>query len=198
MPEGVRSQQIYLGEMMPPLLCPLRIIRRCLGGMLLGLCLLVLPPAAAAAPAVDVTMENVDLQTLIKQVGTLTGTTFLFDPAQVKGKITLLSPKPLSPDEALSLLESALALHGYTLRKHAAGTWVVPAAATRPALHLEVLPLNYARAEEVAATLLELAPPGVRIAPYPPTNSLFIAGDPEAVQEILDLLRGEQPAAAGR
>ena len=160
MPEGVRFQQIYLGELMPPLLCPFRIIQRCLGGMLLGLCLLVLPPAAAAVPAADVPMENVDLQTLIKQVGTLTGTTFLFDPTQVKGQITLLAPKPLSPEAALPLLESALALHGYTLFKHAAGTWIVPAAAARPAFRLEVIPLHYARAEEVAATLSELAPRG--------------------------------------
>jgi type II secretory pathway component GspD/PulD (secretin) len=148
---------------------------------------------------VDLAVENEELQTVIKMVGDLTGTTFLFDPAQVKGKITLLPHKNLSPAEALQLLQSALALHGYAIRQQAAGTWIVPSAqAAQRAPRLEIIPLNYARAEEVAATLSGIAPPGIRIAPYTPTNSLLISGDPEAVQETIEILRGEQPAAEGR
>jgi general secretion pathway protein D len=148
---------------------------------------------------VGVGVENVELQTLIKQVSALTGTTFLYDPAQVKGTITLVSPKPLAPAEALSVLESALALHGYTLLKRAVGTWIVPAAQAAPqAMRLEVIPLNYARAEEVAATLAGVAPPGIRIAPYAPTNSLLVSGDPEAVEELLGVLSREDPVAAVR
>src|SRR5688572_19674472 len=133
------------------LLCPLLTAWRCLRIPVLCFCLLVLAPAAGAAPAVDLAGENEELQTVIKMVGALTGTTFLFDPAQVKGKITLLPHKKLSPEEALKLLQSALALQGYALLKRAEGTWIVPAAhaAQRP-IRLEVIPLNYARAEEVA------------------------------------------------
>lgn len=182
MPEGVQSKQIYLGEMMTPLLCPLRTIRRRLAGAVLSLCLLVLPQVAGAG-GVDLAVENADLQAVIKMVGALTGTTFLFDSAQVQGKITLLPHKQLSSEETLQLLQSALALHGYTLLTRAEGTWIVPAAqAARRTMRMEVIPLNYARAEEVAATLSGIAPPGVRVAPYAPTNSLFISGDPEAVE----------------
>ena len=42
--------------------------------------------------------------------------------SQVKGKITLLSPKGVSPTEALELLKSALALHSYSLLGRAEGT----------------------------------------------------------------------------
>jgi hypothetical protein len=42
------------------------------------------------------------------------------------GKITLLSPKGVSSTEALDLLRSALALHGYSLLSQAEATWIVP------------------------------------------------------------------------
>jgi hypothetical protein len=54
----------------------------------------------------------------------------------------------------------------------------------------EVVPLDYARAEELAYTLTLLAP-GVRIVPDPRTNSLVIGGDPETVNELLNLIKGQ-------
>ena len=136
--------------------------RRVLKSVLL--CLFFLLPLRAvtwATNAVAFTCENADLQTVIKKVGELTGTTFLFDPEQVKGKITLLSPKKLSSEETLKLLQSALALQGYTLLKKEAGTWVVPAEqVTQAETTIEVIPLKYARAAEVADTLSWIAPLG--------------------------------------
>jgi general secretion pathway protein D len=117
----------------------------------------------------------------------------------VKGKITLLSPKKVSPEQALKLLQSALALHGYTLLKQEEGTWIVPAEkAIQLATIIEVVPLKYARAEEVADTLSALAPLGVRIVPYYPTNSLIISGNPEAVKELLGVLRGKEKKTEGQ
>jgi len=62
------------------------------------LCLLFV--AATGAAVADTpglfTFENADIQTVVKQVATLTGITFLFDPNQVKGKITLLAPTSVS------------------------------------------------------------------------------------------------------
>jgi hypothetical protein len=59
---------------------------------------------ASATPSGPISFENADIQTVVKQVAALTGITFLFDPEQVRGKITLLSPKRVSPTEALDLL----------------------------------------------------------------------------------------------
>lgn len=39
-----------------------------------------------------------------------------------------------------------------------------------------VVPLNYANAQELAATLAPILPPGVTVVPYAPTNSLIISG----------------------
>jgi len=184
---------------MIPLLRFFLTARRFLESIFLCLCLLVPLEATWATSEVAFTFENEDIQTVIKKVGELTGTTFLFDPEQVKGKITLLSPRKVSPEEVLKLLQSALALHGCTLLKKEEGTWIVPAEkATQLATILEVVPLKYARADEVADTLSWLAPPGVRIVPYYPTNSLIISGNPEAVKELLGILRGKEKKTEGQ
>ena len=173
--------------------------RQVLGSVLLSLCLLLPLPVAEAANTRAFSFDNADLQTVIKQVSEFTGITFLFDPEQVKGKITLLSPTKVSPAEALQLLQSALALHSYTVVKQAASLWIVPAdQAAQPATTVEVVPLNYARAEEVADTLSWIAPPGVRVVPYAPTNSLLIAGNPEAVEQFLSVLGREEKKSEGR
>lgn len=157
-------------------------------------CLLFPLGAAWATNEVDFTFENAELHTVIKKVGELTGMTFLFDPEQVKGKISILSPKKVSREEVLPLLQSALALRGYTLLSEKGIARIVPA---ERAAHLvketiTVVPLKYARAEEVAYTLAWIAPPGVRISPYYPTNSLIISGNPEAVEELIGAIQGKE------
>jgi len=149
-----------------------------------------LPARAWATPSGAFSFENADIQTVVKYVATLTGIPFVFDPEQVKGKITVLAPKSVSPAEALELLESALALHGYRLRSRAEGMWIVPAERVAPqAITVKVVRLTYARARELAYILSWVAPPAVRIAPHLPTNSLIISGPPAAVDELVDIIK---------
>lgn len=169
---------------------------RFLASALLSLSLLFPLGTSWAANEVACSFENEDIQTVIKKVGELTGTTFLFDPEQVKGKITILPPKKVSLEEALKLLQSALALHGYALLRKEEGIWVVPAEKVTPvATTIEVVSLKYAKADEVAYSLSCIAPPGVRIIPYYPTNSLIISGNPEVVEELMGALREKKKEA---
>ena len=151
--------------------------------------------ACAAAPVratgtEPFTFEDADVATVVKHVGQLTGITFLFDPQQVKGKITVLAPRSVSPAEALDLLASALALHGYRLVGSPAGTWIVPSERLgAEAVTIKVVTLEYARAGEVAYTLRWVAPAGVRIVAYHPTNSLIISGPPAAVDKLIGIIK---------
>jgi general secretion pathway protein D len=164
--------------------------KRFLKSVLPCLCLLVHLEIAWATSEVAFSFENADIQVVIKKVGELTGTTFLFDPEKVKGKVTLLVPQKVSPERALKLLQSALALHGYTLHRKEEVTWVMPTERiAQAATTIEVVPLQYAKAAEVAETLSWIAPPGVRVVPYYPTNSLLISGNREAVAELSRILR---------
>ena len=161
-----------------------------LSGIFVGLLLVCATGPAWATPSWALSFEDADIQTVIKHIGRLTGITFLFDPEQVKGKISLLAPKSVSPAEALELLKSALALHSYSLLSRAEGMWIVPAVrVAHEAMTIKVVPLTYARAGELAYTLSWVAPPWVRIVPYYPTNSLIISGPPAAVEELLNIIK---------
>ena len=162
-----------------------------LTGVLL-LCLLFVFEAdtALAASSGPFTFENADIQTVVKQVATLTGITFLFDPEQVKGKITLLSPKNVSPTEMPRAPEVRSRLTRLVLLGRDEGTWIVPAErVAHEAFTVKVVPLKYAGAGEMAYTLSWVAPPSVRIAPHYPTNSLIISGHPAAVEELVDIIK---------
>jgi type II secretory pathway component GspD/PulD (secretin) len=146
-------------------------------------------PGVAWAGEVPFSFENTELKTIIQKTSELTGLAFLYDPEQVRGKISLHLPQEVSPEETLELLRSALSLHGYTLLRRENTVWIVPAA---QAGHLEVVPLDYAEAGELAYTLSQLAPEGVRIVPYYPTNSLILYGDPEAVRALIQVIKGQK------
>ncbi len=162
---------------------------RSVGRPFLAVCLWGLLIPAGATPQVAVTFENTDLQRVIKEIGQRTKTTFLFDPAQVKGKITLLVPHKVTPEQAIRLLGEALRMQGYAMRKKADRLWIVqPEVADPREPRIAVVPLQYARAEELADTLAAIAPAGLRIVPYRPTNSLLIAGEAQAVAELIKLL----------
>jgi general secretion pathway protein D len=165
-----------------------RILARLLGSVLLALVI----SSSGAATEVQFTFDAQEIETVLEKAGELTGITFVFDPEQIHGKITILAPGKLSSEDVVDLLDSALRLHGYTLVRQGSSALVVPAARAMRRIEevFEVVPLDYARAEELAYTLTLLAP-GVRIVPDPRTNSLVIGGDPETVNELLNLIKGQ-------
>jgi general secretion pathway protein D len=159
-------------------------------GVLLALLLTTAPAAALGIPQSQLTFKNVDIQTVIEGVARLTGTTFLFDPARVRGKITVLAAGESTPVQALELLRSALALHGYLLVARPEGMWILPEQeAAGAGVVVRVIRLTYVDAEDVALTLSWAAPPGVRIAPFYPTNSVVISGPEAAVEQMVDVIR---------
>lgn len=57
---------------------------------------------------------------------------------------------------------------------------------------IKVVPLTYARAGELAHTL-SLVFPHVRIVPYHATNSLIISGPRPSVEELINIIKPENP-----
>ncbi len=55
---------------------------------------------------------------------------------------------------------------------------------TEAGLRYVVIKLQYAAAEELAPVLAAVAPPGVRIIAYPPTNSLIISGNSAIIGKL--------------
>ena len=176
-----------------PMTSGLRLFRqrsRFWAGVSLALVSTTAPASALEIPQSQLTFKNADIQTVIEEVARLTGATFLFDPARVQGKITVLAAGEGTPAQALELLRSALALHGYLLVARPEGMWIVPAQETAGAgVVVRVVRLTYVDAEDVALTLSWAAPPGVRIAPFYPTNSVVISGPEASVEQMVDIIR---------
>jgi type II secretory pathway component GspD/PulD (secretin) len=148
------------------------------------------PAPVLGAPQARFTFENADIKIVVAEVARLTGTPFLFDPARVKGAITVLAPGDVTPAQALELLRSALRLHGYAIVTRPEGMLILPAhELARLDFIVRVVPLTHADAGEVASTLAWVAPLGVRIAPHFPTNSVVIAGHAAGVEEMINAIR---------
>jgi|GEM_PF-2762002 len=156
--------------------------------LLLFVLILYWPLGEAWSREAVLNFENAELRTVIQKTSELTGLSFIYDPERIRGKITLVSPGKVSEGEALQLLQSALALHGYSLHRQAAAISIVP---DEPAGSIEVIPLDYADAGELAWTLAHIAPDGVQIVPYYPNNSLIIYGDPQAVDALPPAIKGK-------
>jgi type II secretory pathway component GspD/PulD (secretin) len=109
----------------------MRLLRRF---VFLGL-LVVCPPGSTwATPSEPFSFENADILTVVKHIGRLTGITFIFDPEQVTGKITLLSLNRVSPAEALELLKlSPCAATGFSAEaEEASGSFLPNDSPLRP------------------------------------------------------------------
>ena len=91
-------------------------------------CLLV--SMVISAPGVfaqdyTVNLKETDIQELIKFVAEATGTTIVVDPA-VKGKVKVVSAKPVSSSELYDLFLSILEVHGYTAVRSGGIVRVIP------------------------------------------------------------------------
>src|SRR5579872_3052269 len=80
-------------------------------------CSPVVLPASAAnrSPDTEITMnfQNVDIPVLAKFISEITGKNFLVDES-VRGKITIISPSKVTPDQAYQIFQSVLQLKGFT------------------------------------------------------------------------------------
>jgi type II secretory pathway component GspD/PulD (secretin) len=164
-------------------------LNRLWAGVSLALVFTTAPGSAFGVTQSQFAFKDADIQAVIEEVAKLTNTTFLFDPARVKGKITVLAADDVTPAQALELLQSVLAVHGYGLVARPEGTWIVAAQPATTKVVVREVRLTYVDAEDVAWTLSWAAPPGVRIVPFHPTNSVVISGPEDAVERMVDVIR---------
>ena len=71
--------------------------------------------------------DDVDIKLFIRVISELTGKNFIIDN-NVKGKITVLSPKKLTTEQAYEVFKSVLAVNGFTVVQSGEVTKIIPAA----------------------------------------------------------------------
>lgn len=89
----------------------------------------VAPGAAAGSEAATsgilLNFKDVDLRQIIDLMSDLTGTNFLVDE-KVRGKVTIVAPRPVSLDEAYSVFLSILEVQGFTVVPQGPITKIIP------------------------------------------------------------------------
>lgn len=159
---------------------------------------------AVRKPAVvTLDFKDVELTDLIQTVSEMTGKNFVYDDT-VKGKVTIISPRGMSLDEAYQVFLSVLSVKGFTIvpsgkmnkvvRTQEAKENTVPTgseAGQRGAEEVvtRLVPLRNIDAATIATTILTpLSPKSASVVAYAPTNTVIITDSSANIERLLKII----------
>ena len=138
---------------------------------------------------VTLNFSNADIDAVARTMANITGFNVVVDP-RVKGTLTLVTDKPVSPGAAMNQFLAALRLQGYTMVESAGLYKVVPEADAKlqsgavtvsegtggssNQIATQIFKLNFESANNLVAVLRPLISPNNTINVNPGTNSLII------------------------
>lgn len=142
----------------------------------------------AVAQDFTVNLKDTDIQEFIEFVADVTETTIVVDPS-VKGKVKVISSKPVSKAELYDLFLSILDVHGYTAVRSGAVVRVIPNKNARSApvdvisgtsvindeYVTQVIRLENVSAPKLIPVLRPLVPQQAHMAAYAPSNAIIIS-----------------------
>jgi general secretion pathway protein D len=167
--------------------------------LLLGL---MLGSGSLQAQDYTINLKDTDIRELIQFVSDATGTTIVVDPV-VKGKVRVISSKPVSADELYELFLSVLEVHGYTAVRSGDIVRVIPAKDARSAplevsddrastvsdeYMTQVIRLENISAAKLIPVLRPLVPQQAHMAAYAPSNAIIISDVSANIDKIRDII----------
>ncbi len=179
----------------------MRIMSRALRAHLLSL-LVALGCGVAQAQDFTVNLKETDIQELIKFVAEATETTIVVDPA-VKGKVKVVSSKPVSRSELYDLFLSILEVHGYTAVRSGGVVRVIQNKDARSApvtvrddddrrgndeYVTQVMRLQNISAAKLIPVLRPLVPQQAHMAAYAPSNAIIISDVASNIDRIAAII----------
>ena len=157
---------------------------------------------------VTLNFTNIDISALVKVMSELTRRNFILDE-RVTGKVTLMTPTKISPEEAYQVFLSALEIKGFTAIEDGRVVRIIPSASARQS-GLKVLEdgdmkgegyvtrlirMNFVNPQEIVRTITPLITPAGSLIAYPATNSLIITDSVSNIRKIESLLHAMDVAA---
>src|SRR4051794_13999824 len=160
--------------------------------------------AAAQAPQrLTLNFANTDIEAVARAMADFTGRTFIVDP-RVKGTVTLNVDQPMTPDEALAALSTALRLQNIALVDAGGVIRVVPEADAKlqggrvqtgaattgrgEEIVTQVFKLNYESAVSIAQVLRPLVASNNPINAYAGNNTIVVTDYAENVRRIARII----------
>ncbi|MGI4861165.1 MAG: type II secretion system secretin GspD [Janthinobacterium lividum] len=162
----------------------------------------------------DVTLNfaNADIDQIARAIGAATGKTIIVDP-RVKGQLSLQSERPVSDEQALKTLQSALRMQGFSLLQDHGVLKVVPEAdaklqgvptfvgnqpqARGDQIVTQVFQLRNESANNLLPILRPLISPNNTVSAYPANNTLVVTDYADNVRRIASIIAGiDTPAGS--
>ncbi len=166
--------------------------------------------ASAVAESVTLNLKGADISALIGTVSEITGKNFIVDP-RVKGKITIISSRPLDKKEVYDVFLSVLEVHGFSAIPYGKVTKIIPDADAKhhaaptatdknPGVGDEmvtrVIEVKNVAAAQLVPILRPLVPPQGHMAAYPQSNMLIISDRAVNIERMIELIaRIDQPTS---
>lgn len=161
---------------------------------------------AGKSRLITMNFNNVDISTFLSAMSRAFKIAYVWDEKDIKGKITLVSPRKFKRNDALKIFGTVLALHGYTtIRK--TGSPVVQVVPIKGAARMpnptrtgaprvrgndfvtQIIPLKYADPNQVKAALTPLINPSAALAVYAPANLLMLSDSEESIRRVLSVVK---------
>jgi len=154
-------------------------------------------------------LQDADILSVINEVSLETGKNFAIDP-RVNGKITLVSSKPIKPNEVYDIFLSVLSLLGYSAIPSGDVVKIVPnmesseyatriASKNRPGrgdeVVVRVIPLENVSANQVIPVIRPLLPQWSNVTAYTPGNVLILVGRAANLERILTVVNNIDKAS---
>ena len=162
-------------------------------------------PAASKPPPNEITMnyQNVDIPALAKLISEITGKNFLVDES-VRGKVTIISPSKVTPEQAYQIFQSVLQLKGFTTVQAGKVIKIIPSRNVRQAAPITESQQPFEqRGDEYVTRLIKLRnvdssamvsviQPMIShdglVAAFPDDNTLIITDDAYNVERLLKII----------
>jgi general secretion pathway protein D len=169
-------------------------------------------PAAATAnglgtPTADgrrtLNMKDADIEALIATVSEITGKNFIVSPT-VQGKVTVVSARPMKPDEIYDVFLSVLRVHGYAAVPAGSMIKIVPEAMAQQdgesgvdgtrqhapdELITQIVPVKHVSAAELVPILRPLMPQGGQLIAHPSSNTLVVSDRAGNVERLVGIIQ---------
>ncbi len=157
---------------------------------------------------VALNFTNVDISALVKVMSELTRRNFILDE-KVTGKVTIMTPTKISPDEAYQVFLSALEIKGFTAVEDDQVTRIIPAASARQSglkvlqdgqmagegFVTKLIRMNFVNPMEIVRTITPLVSKDGNLIPYPPTNSVILTDSVSNIRKLESLIHAMDVAA---
>jgi general secretion pathway protein D len=155
------------------------------------------------AETVTLNLKDADISALISTVAEVTDRNFIVDP-RVKGKVTVISSRPMDSEEVYQVFLSILKVHGFAAVPSGEVIKIVPdvnakqdgiptASDSAPGrgdqMVTRVVQVDNVAAAQLVPILRPLVPQQGHLAAYPATNVLIISDRASNVERLLTIIR---------